>query len=248
MMKRALAVVPDIKPIVIGHYTLTVRGCDVRGRPSFDEHEQVGEFIKHVYKRSGWWLADWMRYGDSREDWNERIDQVVDATGLSAKTCRNVRAIGAIPAAARRPETVEFSLHGEVASMEPDERAHWLELAEVNRWTQRDLRWSIRAARRRKVIDGQAVLEGMYRVIYSDNPWIYRDRPPSGMGAEQHFPGMTIEDQCKLPVAAHALPESVLFMWITAPLALANPGPREVGEAWGFTYKQQWIWDKVDRN
>ena len=43
----------------------------------------------------------------------------------------------------------------------------------------------------------QAALEGMYRVILSDNPWIYSDRPPSGSGAQQRYPGMTIEQQCR---------------------------------------------------
>jgi hypothetical protein len=48
-------------------------------------------------------------------------------------------------------------------------------------------------ARRRKIIEGQAVLEGQYRVIYADYPWPYGDRPKSGSGAQQHYPGMPID-------------------------------------------------------
>jgi N6-adenosine-specific RNA methylase IME4 len=37
----------------------------------------------------------------------------------------------------------------------------------------------------------------------------------------------------------------VLFMWVTAPLLLQNPGPREVIESWGFEPKTGIVWDKV---
>lgn len=237
----------EMRPIVLGHYTLTATGLDVKGKPDFEEHEGVGEFIKRAQRASGWWLADWLRYGDERKDWAAKIDQAVDATGLNARTVKNVRAIGKLPASRRRDD-VEFSTHFVVAGLPPDEQEMWLERAASHGWSERDLRLQVRAARRIKIVEGQAVLEGMYRVIYSDNPWKYGDRPPSGVGQAEHYPGMDIEEQCRLPVASHALPDSVLFMWCTAPIILQNPGPREVAEAWGFTYKQQWIWDKVDGN
>lgn len=247
MAKRSITRIPEVKPIVIGRFTLTATGLEVTGRPSFEEYQGVGDFIKRAHQASGWWLADWLRYGDTRAEWQERIDAALGETGLSEKTLKNVRAIGSIDKSRRR-ESVEFGLHAEVAAMDPDDQTRWLDLAESEGWTRRELRLSIHAAARRAVINGQAVLEGMYRVIYSDNPWLYGDRPSSGVGQAEHYPPMTIEEQCKLPIAAHAMPNAVLLMWITAPVALQNPGPREVGEAWGFTYKQQIIWDKVDHN
>jgi len=236
---------PAIQPIVIGCYTLSATGLVVRGRPSFGEHEGVGDFIKRAHRSSGFWLADWLRYGESRDDWRSRLSQAVDATGLSEKTLKNVRAVGAMPLSRRRDD-VEFGQHAEVAGLEADEQRHWLTQAAEQGWDRRELRLHIRASKRAKVIDGQAVLEGMFRVIYADPPWIYGDRQPSGSSSAAHYPGMTIFDLEVLPVKAHALPDSVLFMWTTAPLLLQNPGPREVGEAWGYTYKQQIVWDKVD--
>ena len=107
----------------------------------------------------------------------------------------------------------------------------------------------MRAARRARVLDGQAVLEGMYRVIYADPPWVYGDSGATVDGslgkAERHYEGLSIADLCKLPVEAHALPDSVLLLWVTAPLLMQNPGPRDVLEAWGFTYKTNLVWDKV---
>jgi N6-adenosine-specific RNA methylase IME4 len=46
-------------------------------------------------------------------------------------------------------------------------------------------------------------------------------------------------------VEAHTTKDAVLFLWVTAPLLLQNPGPRDVIEAWGFTYKTGAVWDKV---
>jgi N6-adenosine-specific RNA methylase IME4 len=248
MNKERLTRIPDQQTIVLGCYTLDATGITVKGKPNYTDHLAVGDFVKRAHRASGFWLADWLRYGESRADWREKLSQAVDATGLSEKTLKNVRAIGGIDKSRRRDD-VDFSLHSEVAALDPDEQKDWLQQASDEGWTQRELRTMIRAARRTAVIDGQAVLEGMYRVIYADPPWLYSDSGPTVDGslgkAERHYPGMTIEQLCALPVAAHALPNSVLLMWITAPLLLQNPGPRDVLEAWGFTYKTGAVWDKV---
>jgi N6-adenosine-specific RNA methylase IME4 len=249
--RAGLTRVEAVRPIVIGHYKLTATGMDVDGRPDFAEHASVGEFIRRAQFASGFWLADWLRYGDSRHEWQERLEQAIDATGYSEKTLKNVRAVGAIEKSRRR-EGIEFGLHDAVASLEPEEQSDWLERAAENGWGVRELRLSIRAARRRRVLEGQATLTGMYRVIYADPPWLYGDSGPTADGSlgksERHYPGMTIDELCRLPVAAHCTPHAVLFLWTTAPFLMMNPGPREVLEAWGFDYKTGLVWDKVFGN
>lgn len=233
-----------LPPFTIGGFVFSAKGVRPQGRPSFADYTGAMEFAKRAHRSSGWWLADLLRYGHERADWSERLSQAVDVTGLSEKRLKNIRAVGAIPVERRR-EGLEFSIHAEVAGMDPRDQVQWLERAETEGWTERELRLEIHASRRRRVIAGQAVLAGMYRVILADPPWIYGDRPPSGKGAGQHYDGVTIEDLCKLPVAAHAHPNAVLFLWTTAPMILSNPGPREVIEAWGFTPKTGIVWDKV---
>jgi N6-adenosine-specific RNA methylase IME4 len=231
----------DFSVIKLGAYTLTPTGLEVHGRPSFAEHESVGLWIRQARRASGFWAADWLRYGESRADWAERLSQLADGAGVTAKTAANIRAVGAI-APSRRRDDVEFALHETVAPLRPDEQTYWLNEAATHGWTQRDLRLSIRASKRRRVIEGQAVLSGLYRVIYADCPWRYSDRPPSGSGAAQHYEGMTIEQLCALPVEAHAYPDAVLFFWVTAPM-LEQAFP--IIKAWGFTYKTGCVWDKV---
>jgi N6-adenosine-specific RNA methylase IME4 len=251
MRKGRLTRIDPVRPIVMGHYTLTATGLKVdetHGRPNIGEHLGVGEFIGRAHHASGFWLADWLRYGDSRHEWRERLEQAIDATDYSEKTLKNVRAVGAIEES-RRHSRLELGFHDAVASLEPDEQSEWLERAFVEGWTVAELRKEIRAHKRTRIIDGQASLLGMYRVVYADPPWLYGDSGATRDGslgkAERHYPGMTIEELCKLPVAAHVLPNAVMFLWVTSPFLLQNPGPREVIEAWGFEYKTSMVWDKV---
>lgn len=86
--------------------------------------------------------------------------------------------------------------------------------------------------------------EGKYRVLYADPPWDYSN---SGLGgsAAQHYPTMSMDDLCALPVAGLAAENAVLFLWVTAP-QLPNAFP--LMKAWGFEYKASFIWDKVKHN
>lgn len=239
---------PYFKPIDLGGFLLTETGVDIVGRPSFQDYLGALEFARRAHKSSGFWLADLLRYGDQRQDWKDRLSQAQSLTGLSEKTLQNVRAVGAIDKSRRRDE-VELGHHEAVASLHPEEQTEWLGRAVDEGLSVRELRQHIRAAKRTRVIDGQAVLEGMFRIIYADPPWSYSDSGATADGslgkADRHYEGMSIEAICKLPVQAHALPDSTLFMWVTTPFIYENPGPREVLEAWGFTYKTMRTWDKV---
>lgn len=246
-MTRGPVRLPDAKPMTLGHYTLMPTGLIVKGRPSFEEHEEVGKWIQNAHKASGFWLADWLRYSSTRPDWAAQIDQAVDHTGLSEKTLKNMRAVAKIEPSRRRDD-VPFSVHEAVAALPPVEQSEWLEQAASHGWDRRELRLNIQASKRRRVIEGQATLTGIYRVVYADFPWLYGDRPPSGSGAQTHYSGMTIADGCKLPVQAHTYKDAVLFFWVPAPMLLENPGPREIIEAWGFTPKTGVVWDKVHHN
>jgi N6-adenosine-specific RNA methylase IME4 len=226
---------------------LTETSLDVVGpKPTRDEYEAVGEFINRTVEASGFWRADWIAYGDGRPDWKDHIDALVDADVMSEQSAKKARYMATNVPKARRVTGVGFAQHYEVAGCDARDQVTWLKKAKDEQWTARELRENIRASKRTKIIAGQAVLKGMYRVIYADPPWLYSDSGATADGslgkAERHYPGMTIEALCKLPVAAHALPNAVLFLWVTAPFLLAAA---PVIEAWGFTYKTNAVWDKV---
>jgi N6-adenosine-specific RNA methylase IME4 len=99
---------------------------------------------------------------------------------------------------------------------------------------------------RREEAKAAPVMDGKYRVIYADPPWNYGDkRDGHTTGAEDHYPSMTIQELCDLPVKDLAEDNAVLFLWVTSPLLEEC---FQVIEAWGFQYKASFIWDKMLHN
>jgi N6-adenosine-specific RNA methylase IME4 len=87
---------------------------------------------------------------------------------------------------------------------------------------------------------------GKYRIIYADPPWQYADkRDGRTTGAEDHYPTMSIQELCDLPVEGIVEDDAVLFMWVTSPLLEVC---FQVIKAWGFKYKTSFIWDKIKHN
>lgn len=80
-----------------------------------------------------------------------------------------------------------------------------------------------------------------YPVIYADPPWRYEHAESMSREIENHYPTMTLEDICALPVASIATEDAILFMWATSPKLREA---MDVLEAWGFTYRTCAIWAK----
>ena len=57
-------------------------------------------------------------------------------------------------------------------------------------------------------------MTGTYEIIYADPPWRYSAKKVRG-AAENHYPTMSIDELCALPVAELAAKDSALFMWAT---------------------------------
>jgi N6-adenosine-specific RNA methylase IME4/ParB-like chromosome segregation protein Spo0J len=87
---------------------------------------------------------------------------------------------------------------------------------------------------------------GKYRVIYADPPWSYGNTQPDYHTEQRdHYPVMSLSDICALPVRDIAEEDAVLFLWVTSPIL---EEAFEVINAWGFTYKASFVWDKVAHN
>ncbi len=100
----------------------------------------------------------------------------------------------------------------------------------------------------RKILASEAVKEtpeltGKYRVIYADPPWSYGGSMNETYGtADKHYPTMSLEDLCIMPVPDITEDNAVLFLWVTSPLL---EDAFKVINAWGFKYKASFVWDKV---
>jgi len=235
----------DDAPITIaGHYKLGQTGLTVKGKPTFDDHLACGEFLRRAYLRSPWQLADWLRYGDDRQDWADRIEQAQELTGLARQTLVNLRALARVAPAQRRPD-VDANLYYPISGELPAVQDEILDKAVEEGWGRREVREEVRTRKRAATIQGQAALEGQYRVWLADPPWTYGQAQPSGSSSSKHYPVMSIDQLCELPVKAHTTPDAVLGLWVPAPLLYDDPGPYDVLRAWGFVYKALLVWDKV---
>lgn len=114
------------------------------------------------------------------------------------------------------------------------------------------LRAALRLAKRAKTVEAPTLPTDIYRVLYADPPWQYRDTRAGLTGLEggpdrrataatHHYPTLSAKDLCALSIRTMAAPDSVLWCWATFPLL---PDAFTVIDAWGFTYKTGFVWKK----
>ena len=86
-------------------------------------------------------------------------------------------------------------------------------------------------------------MDRKYPIIYADPPWRYENPPvgDSNRSIENHYPTMSIEEICALPVQDIAAEDALLYMWATAPKLREC---LKVIEAWGFEYRTHIVWVK----
>ena len=82
-----------------------------------------------------------------------------------------------------------------------------------------------------------------YPIIYAGPPWRYKDPSiaTSNRSIENHYPTMSHEEICALPVREIATDDALLYLWTTAPKVAESV---KVIEAWGFEYCTSMVWDK----
>ena len=87
----------------------------------------------------------------------------------------------------------------------------------------------------------------LFDVIYSDNPWQYRNKKTGGSmisGAEAKYHTMPLDEICAIPVSSIAARDSMLFLWVPVPLSVQGVG-EQVAKAWGFEPKTKVFWQKI---
>jgi MT-A70 len=219
-----------------------------------------------------WWAFGEKHYGSRKaaveaDDWDGPSFQTC---ANAATVCR------AFAKTSRRREALSFNHHAEVAGRLPEEADRLLDWAEETiRETGKprtiaELRKEVRASvRAEKKLDyNQRIeaakpkpLEGTYRIIYADPPWKYHglNQADEYGHAEAHYDCLDDDQLCWFRpgepkteyhqdgngrlVKDLADENAVLFMWVTAPL-LKRCFP--IIEAWGFEYKANFVWHKID--
>ena len=104
----------------------------------FDQYLAMATMFSELHKRTAWYIGDLLNYGEKM--YGEKYAQAEAVTGLNKTTLMNYASVcGQIPRSQRRPN-LNFSIHAEVAYLEPTERKEWLDKAAANDWKREDLR------------------------------------------------------------------------------------------------------------
>ena len=236
-----------MKALTFGKFRLDPGRLTVDGEPTYEEWEAFGPVLGHIERNAKWWLGDWMNYGE--DNFGERYAQAIKLTGWTYGTLANIAYVARNVRLSRRRENLESWGHWQaIASLQPAEQDIMIKRCLDDDLKLIGLRDAVRQMKRERVVDSLAEVRGKFHVVYADPPWHYNDSGASAPGtsfqkAENHYPTMSIEEIAAVPVKDHVLPNAVLFQWVTTPM-LSACWP--VIEAWGFEYKTEVVWDKVD--
>jgi N6-adenosine-specific RNA methylase IME4 len=80
-----------------------------------------------------------------------------------------------------------------------------------------------------------------YAVILADPPWRYGFSRSRSRRVENHYATMGPDEIAAVPVWHLAAPDSMLYLWATAPKL---PEALSTMAAWGFQYVTNAVWDK----
>jgi hypothetical protein len=110
-----------------------------------DEWVAQGRRLGTIGRAVGWWIGDWLRYGNER--FGERYARAARITGYDVQTLMNMVYVASRFDVSRRREGLSFSHHAEVAALGPGAQDHWLSQSESKRLSVRCLREELRRER-----------------------------------------------------------------------------------------------------
>lgn len=197
--------------------------------------------------------------GDRKQDASLHLDrskaaEMLNVSARSIATAAKVMEQGA-PELIQAVESgqVSVSAAADVATLPKQEQAEIvargrkeiLEAAKAIRAEEAVVRREERLEKIAEISKGNSGLatDVRYPIVYADPPWRYENPPMGGTNRsiENHYPTMTLEEICAMPVADLATDDAMLYLWATAP-KLAEC--MQVIEAWGFEYRTNLVWDK----
>ena len=214
---------------------VTAVGLELPPELQYHQWAEIGHTLNRVGRGLQWWIGDWLNYGE--RTYGEAYSQAIDATGYDYVTVSHMAYVSSRVEFCRRRQNLSWSHHAEVAPLEPDEQDKFLNLAEREGLTSKELR-----GRKRSALNPPPPLpKHKFFVLYADPPWSFANTG-FHQSAESHYPTITTDELCDRPNIAELVGEQgVLFLWV--PNAMIADGLR-VCEAWGFAYRTNRTWIK----
>lgn len=209
---------------------------------TYEEWEQLMRGLQTIGRGYQWWIGDGLNFGERA--YGEKYAQAIEPTGLDYQTLANYRWVCDRVEFSLRRENLSFEHHKTVAALEPAEQRLWLDKAESEGWTVRELRAAMKFKALAEPVPPPL---GRYSCLVIDPPWpmakIEREvRPKQGSGLA--YPVMSEQqllDEEWLPVRSLLAADAHVYLWVThrfLPLGL------KLLEAWGVDYQCVMTWRK----
>ena len=110
--------------MVVGGFKLTSTGLSIEGNPTFEEFDQLGQYLRRVHTGYQWWWGDWLNYGEGA--YGERFSQALEATDWEESTLRQYAWVAKNVGKENRLDGVAFGHYANgLASLEPAEQKQW---------------------------------------------------------------------------------------------------------------------------
>ncbi len=123
---------------------------------TYDEWENVGRTIQTLDRSIHWALGDWINFGEHK--YGEMYAQAIEATAFTEGHLRNVAYVARRYPHNKRRATLTFNHHYAAAPVEDEEgRNMWLDKAEENLWTVKELRQQIKGKTMLKDVETDSV-------------------------------------------------------------------------------------------
>jgi N6-adenosine-specific RNA methylase IME4 len=207
----------------------------------------AGLCLQRIEGAVQWWLGDWWAYGEHAYGTRKALfEEGGPMEDMNLRTVEDYGWVAQNVATTERSVVLSWYHHRCIASLSPAQQRKWLARALKEGWSSNQLKAAIA---RQAALDRTAQIEldaqalGKFAVLYADPPWRYENPPMGGSNRsiENHYPTMTLDEICALPVGGIAHENCVLFLWATSP-KLAEC--MKVIEAWGFNYRTDMVWVK----
>jgi|tagenome__1003787_1003787.scaffolds.fasta_scaffold20841065_2 hypothetical protein len=120
-------------------------GLEIPAELKYEDWVKTGRQLSGIVDSSAWWLGDWLVFG--KANYADRYQLAIAHAGLRYQTLRNYAWVSRRFTAERRRAKLSFRHHAEVASLVVEEQERFLDLAEREQWTIKNLRSAIRRSR-----------------------------------------------------------------------------------------------------
>lgn len=141
------AVAPPEAPRQTQLFEMRPTGLLLKGSPTLEECIEYGTHLGHVDNAAKWTMGDLLLYMESRPDFGEQWSQALNQMQKSEDSLQTFMNVARkFPQEKRRP-LLSFSHHREVAAMEEHERDVWLDRAEGQQLSSKQLRELVKSTK-----------------------------------------------------------------------------------------------------